>query len=679
MRGTLFLIIGPSGAGKDALLDGARQELSMDSRFVFTRRVITRSEDAGSERHVSINCREFEKRIKTKQFFSHWQAHGHYYGLPISLRNTLEDGQHVLANVSRTVINDISKAYGKTRIIEITAPKKLRFERLKGRGRENTEDITHRLERAAPTFPVGIEILTIINDGTLDDGIRSFVAAIRSSVNAELRLRCMPIDTWHENICFLNRNCSAYLAEDYLGGGKVDVLGASSSVRAKVNLIDDNRLIDFDQIGLSLHAFEELGLAEGSNVTIERTPSPKSIKALRAKVAGNALSTDDMQMVIRDIAENRYTDKEISAFLVAAAWKLSIDEVKSLTQARAEFAHQFDWGHKLVVDKHSMGGIPGSRITMIVIPIVAAHGLLIPKTSSRAITSAAGTADAMEVLARVDLYPHEVESVVEEAKGCIAWNGRLNHSSVDDVMNSITRPLGIDSTKWAVASILSKKLAAGATHAIIDIPVGPYAKVQQLEEGRKLSRLFERVGSGIGLKVIAKMTEGSCPIGQGIGPALEVRDVYKVLRSETDAPIDLREKALDFAALILEWDSNIKLGHGRSRASDLLNSGEALNALEHIIDLQGRHDRPIEPGELVHEVISDRSGVVRNIDSFQISGIARAAGAPMDKSAGIDLLVQKGAILRAGETIYRIHASADTDFLTARDRSNFATGVVIES
>ena len=279
-----------------------------------------------------------------------------------------------------------------------------------------------------------------------------------------------------------------------------------------------------------------------------------------------------MHTVIRDIAKDRYTDKEISAFLVSAARDLSIGEVQSLTRARAEFTHRFDWGRDLVVDKHSMGGIPGSRITIIVIPIVAAHGLLIPKTSSRAITSAAGTADAMEAIARVDLSPEEVERVVGEGNGCIAWNGRLNHSAVDDVMNSITRPLGIDSTKWAVASILSKKLAAGATHTIIDIPVGPFAKVQQGREGRELSRLFEDVGAGIGIKVIARVTDGSRPIGRGIGPALEVRDVYKVLRNESDAPLDLKEKALGFAASILEWDPLVPRGQGRPLAiSDKLH------------------------------------------------------------------------------------------------------------
>src|SRR5262249_23726053 len=198
-------------------------------------------------------------------------------------------------------------------------------------------------------------------------------------------------------------------------------------------------------------------------------------------------------------------------------------EVLALARVRLAFAETLRWDEPIVVDKHSMGGIPGSRITMIVVPIVAAHGLAIPKASSRAITSAAGTADAMATIAGGELTVDDVRRVVKEARGCIAWNGRLNHSVVDDVMNAITRPLGIDSNKWSVASILSKKVAAGSTHVIIDLPFGPRAKLRGHAEAEDLGGLFEAIGSALGLVVEAHATEGSHPIGRGVGPALELR------------------------------------------------------------------------------------------------------------------------------------------------------------
>ena len=678
MNGTLLLVVGPSGAGKDTLLDGARRALSDDDTYVFARRTITRPESSEGENHEAENFATFELRIKADDFLAHWKAHGLHYGLPSALLDDLANGSHVLANVSRGVVGQIIERYNHVKVVEVTAPRDVLAARLTARGRESKHDIQRRLDRKTKPYPPGVEVLTVLNDSTPEEGTERFLRTLHRATPGTLKVRQVPIDTWHENVCFLNRDCQRYNTSDYLGNVKVDISASEFSIRAKVNVVDDIALVAPNEIGLSRHAYEALGLPEGSAVFLERTPSPKSISALRGKLSGRELSLDEMHTVIRDIAEDRYTDKEVAAFLVAAARDLSIDEVQSLTRARAEFAHRFDWGRELVVDKHSMGGIPGSRITMIVIPIIAAHGLLIPKTSSRAITSAAGTADAMETIARVDMSPEDVERVVTDANGCIAWNGQLNHSVVDDVMNAITRPLGIDSTKWAVASILSKKLAAGATHAIIDIPMGPFAKVKQGREGRELSRLFEDVGTGIGLKVIARVTDGSQPIGRGIGPALEVRDVYQVLRNDADSPKDLKEKALGFAASILEWDPRVQRGTGRTLADKILSSGRALDALERIVDLQGRHDRPSLPGDLVHEVSANQSGFVEHIDSAQISGIARAAGAPMDKSAGIDLLVRTGDAIDAGDPLYLIHGNVENDVRIAVKRSQMNTGVTIK-
>lgn len=678
MNGILFLIVGPSGAGKDTLMASVRAHLADDERFVFARRAITRPADAGGEDHEAVDIVEFKRRRDVGDFLAHWQAHELYYGLPVGLETELSAGKNVLANVSRVAIPEILARYQTTKVIEVKAPREILMARLRARGRESENDLKRRLARKVDPYPPEADVLTIQNDSTPEIGTKRFLSALIRSLPNTLRIRQLPIDTWRENVCFLHRDCPHYVANDYLGTAKVDISGARRSIRSKVNIIDDAALLGIHEIGLSQHAFETLGLPEDTEVTIERTPSPKSGNALRSKLNGNELSHDEMHMVIRDIAEDRYTEKEIAAFLVAASQDLTINEVESLTRARAGFAHCFDWGNDLVVDKHSMGGIPGSRITMIVVPIVAAHGLLIPKTSSRAITSAAGTADAMETVAKVELTPDEVQKTVSESNGCIAWNGRLNHSAIDDVMNSITRPLGVDSTKWAVASILSKKLAAGATHTIIDIPVGPYAKVQRAKEGRELSRLFEEVGAGIGMTVIARVTDGSRPIGRGIGPALEVRDVYKVLQNASDAPEDLREKALGFAASILEWDPDISRGQGRKTANSILQSGRALSSLERIIDAQGRKEIADSPGNLVHEVKAPHSGNVSNIDSYRISGIARRAGAPMDKSSGIDLSIKLGQKVTTGDSLYFIHSNVESELYIASASAERDSGIKID-
>ena len=480
-----------------------------------------------------------------------------------------------------------------------------------------------------------------------------------------LKLRRVPIDTWRQSVAYLRRDCSAYRTEEYLGSGKVEIAGDGRSVRAALNVIENDSIIATDEIGLSPYAFQRLGLAEGTEVTLERAHLPASQEALRAKIAGETLGADEIDEVISDIIADRYSNREIAAFLVSATTTLSITEVLHLARARARHSDRLEWPDGMVVDKHSMGGVPGNRVTMVVVPIVAAHGLTIPKTSSRAITSAAGTADVMEALARVDLEPDEVRRVVGEARGCIVWNGRLNHSPVDDVMNAVTRPLGIDSNRLSVASILSKKLAAGSTHVIIDIPVGPSAKVRRDNEAREMATLFEEVGEGLGMTVMARLTDGGRPIGRGVGPALEARDVMSVLACEEDAPMDLREKSLAFAGTLIGFDTEIGAENGIARARELLESGAALASMERIIDLQGRRPDPAAPGELSRDIPSPAAGIVTGIDCWRIAGIARRAGAPLDKGAGLDLNKQVGDPVAEGESLFTIHAGTAPDFTIA--------------
>src|SRR5690606_19926836 len=322
------------------------------------------------------------------------------------------------------------------------------------------------------------------------------------------------------------------------------------------------------------------------------------------------------------------------------------EEVLSLTHSMADVGTRLTWAEKLVVDKHCIGGIPGNRTSMVVVPIVAAHGLPMPKTSSRAITSPSGTADTMEVLARVDLSIAEMRAVVATARGCLVWGGHVNLSPADDILISVERPLGIDTPEQMVASILSKKLAAGSTHLLVDIPVGPTAKVRHRSEAIALRKLFEFIGDQIGLVLDVIITEGKEPIGRGSGPVLEARDVIAVRRNEPDAPADLREKSLLLAGRILDFDPLLRGGQGNARARELLESGQALAAMERIIEAQGRNDVTYPLGQLVREMTAEMDGTVAAIDCYRLNRIARLAGAPMDKGAGIDLLKKVGDRVR---------------------------------
>jgi thymidine phosphorylase len=379
---------------------------------------------------------------------------------------------------------------------------------------------------------------------------------------------------------------------------------------------------------------------------------------LYKKIAGFALSETEYRPLLAAIHQKQFLKVELEAFLIACTQQLSDDELIAMARCRSELMPRISWGRGMVVDKHSLGGIPGSRVTMVVIPIVAAHGLLIPKTSSRAITSAAGSADAMEVLAKVDLTPAQLKQCVAQTNACIAWNGKLNHSVIDDVMNAITRPLALDTRRWSVASILSKKYSAGATHVVIDIPYSNGGKVKTQPAAEELARLFEMVGAALGLVVKAFATDGHAPIGRGIGPALEARDVLQVLDRHPDAPADLLEKSLFFASQILALDPAVgSVANGRARALELLNSGAASTTMQAIVAAQGAQPPLDWSGVLKHEVRAQRSGRVQAIDGFVISGLGRCAGAPADPLAGVDLACGLGAAVSAGDLLYVLQAS----------------------
>lgn len=477
-----------------------------------------------------------------------------------------------------------------------------------------------------------------------------------------LRLKRVAIDTYHENVAYLNRECAQYKAEGFQALNKIEVANHTHRILAVLNVVDDSGIVAPDELGLSEQSFTQLGLEEGEAVSVAHAEPPHSLEHVRAKLSGERLSQAQLKAIVMDIADNRYSKPEIAAFLVTVAETgLDRDEVLYLTRAMVESGHRLHWHESVVVDKHCIGGIPGNRTSMIVVPIVAAYGLLCPKTSSRAITSPAGTADTMEVLAEVDLPPDRLHQIVRDEKGCLAWGGTARLAPVDDILISVERPLNIDSQAQMVASILSKKSACGSTHLLIDIPTGPTAKVRSAREAIQLRKLFEYVGSRMGMQIQVIITDGRQPIGRGIGPVLEAQDVMQVLQNSPDAPHDLREKSLQLAGRLIEFDTYVRGGEGYNIARDILDSGRALAKMETLIRAQGPQTRHWPLGSLTHEVPAQRDGYVASIDNLVLARIARLAGAPMDKGAGVFVLKKLGDRVSAGDPLYRIHAQFPAD------------------
>jgi len=487
----------------------------------------------------------------------------------------------------------------------------------------------------------------------------------------------LALNTFRENVIVLARGCAAVRPERLAGLRKLEVRANGVSLLASLMISDDPELVGPFEVGLPQPAFRRLGILPGGSVEVAPARSPRTLGAIRAKIAGETLSETDYAAIARDLANHRWSDMEIAAFLVACASFMTPAETLALSRGMVAAGRTLAWSRDLVVDKHCIGGIPGNRTSLIVAPIVAAHGLLIPKTSSRAITSPAGTADTMEVLARVDLDEDEMRSVVERCGGCIVWGGRVNLSPADAVLISVERPLGIDTPEQLVASILSKKVAAGSTHLVLDIPVGPTAKVRSRQAALRLKKLFEHVAGPLGLGIEVVLTDGGQPIGRGVGPMLEARDVMAVLDHRIDAPADLRDKAIKLAGRILENDPELAGGAGERRAHELLETGAARRKMAQIVDAQGPSPLAARLGEHTHEVRADRAGFVSAIDCLRIASIARLAGAPTDPGAGLDILRKVGEPVAAGEPLYRIYGSEPSDFGFAVEAAAEDPGVSI--
>lgn len=494
-----------------------------------------------------------------------------------------------------------------------------------------------------------------------------------------LRIRRVLIDTHPENTAFLLRTGNGYSAEQFQALRKIRITGGKAEILATLSLADSENIVGPGEIGLGEQAFRRLGLPEGSEVDIAQARPPASLEFVRRKIEGDTLSESEIDSIIRDISCHLYSPMEIGAFLVACAGFMSTQETLAVTRAMIDVGQRLHWDSDLIVDKHCIGGIPGNRTSMIVVPIVAAHGLLIPKTSSRAITSPSGTADTMEVLAHVDLSAQQMSKIAAEHSAFLAWGGRVQLSPADDVLISVERPLRIDTPEQMVASILSKKASAGATHLVIDIPVGPTAKVRSNNSAVRLRKTFEYVARHIGITTDVIITDGSQPVGNGVGPVLEARDVMAVLRNEQDAPEDLRDRALLLAGHVLDFDPELEGGKGYSRALELLASGAALDAMKRLIEAQGAQEMKYPLGEHRVEIAAPHAGRVTAIDCEIIARIARLAGAPMDKGSGIDLFNKVGAQVRRGEALYRIYAGSETGLRFASELAKEQSGYEISA
>ena len=443
-------------------------------------------------------------------------------------------------------------------------------------------------------------------------------------------------------------------------------LGVHSSDRVKITYKKEhltaivNIASNFPRncVGLYEEISKKLGIKTEEAVEVKLAEIPEALSYVRAKIGGKRLRENEIKVIVKDVVERHLSDGELASFVTALhIHGLSMDEIEGLSKAMVETGSTLTLDKSPILDKHSIGGIPGDKTTVLIVPIIAAAGLVIPKTSSRAITSPAGTADRVETLCPVNLAIEEITEVVNKTNGCMVWGGALELAPADDLFIQVEYPLAID--PLLLPSIMSKKKAIGATHVVIDMPTGRGAKIETIGEAHALAHDFIDLGKRLGIEVECATTFGEQPLGYAIGPALEAREALSTIMG--NGPADLREKATNIAGMLLEM---VGIQSGKQKAEDLLKSGKAERKLREIIEAQGGNPkiepRDIKVGDKKAITRADEAGKVLWINNKSIAQLAREAGAPKDKGSGVILKTKIGRYVKKGGVLFEIYAERNT-------------------
>lgn len=460
---------------------------------------------------------------------------------------------------------------------------------------------------------------------------------------------------------------------------RVKISTKKHSITAIVELSET--IMKSKEIGLLSRAFSGLHEKEGSKVEVTPAPRPTSIEYIKKKMNGLELKYNEILRIIKDIVNRNLSDIELAAYVSAVYTRgMNLRETKDLTLAMIETGDIIDFDMEHIYDYHSIGGVPGNKVTLLIVPIVAAAGLIIPKTSSRAISSPCGTADIFEVLANVSLSANEIKHIAETVGGTIAWGGGVNIAPADDLIIRAEYPLAMDPYSQVIASVMAKKKAAGVNRLVLDIPVGPNAKVESFDLAKKYARDFIAIGEDLDMKVECAITYGGQPVGRAVGPLLEAREALAALENKK-VPNSVLEKSISLAGMILEM-GDTPPGQGRDKARDIICSGKALKKLKEIIEAQGGNpdvsSDSLEESKFSVEVTSDRDGYVDSIDNRSVIKVARTAGAPKSKGAGIIIHKKRGMKVDKDEPIYTVYADNEMKLAQAAKIANKLRPIAIE-
>ncbi|MBI4116719.1 thymidine phosphorylase [Candidatus Pacearchaeota archaeon] len=441
--------------------------------------------------------------------------------------------------------------------------------------------------------------------------------------------------------------------------GTISIKTMSRHPKEMHTIIDtiDEHYVKESEILVTSEIREGMKLSRGQYVDVNLSPTPETLNFIKEKMNGKILSREKIGAIVRDIVNNSLSEAE-TAFFIASMYKsgMTTKETIDMIESMLKYGDKFILKNKFVVDKHSIGGVAGNRTTPIIVSICAAGGLIFPKTSSRAITSAAGTADVIEAVAKVEFKKSELKKIIKKTGAFMVWGGSLGMVPADEKIIKVEKMLKIDPKSQLLASIMAKKFAVGSRYILIDIPYGKSVKVNY-ERALELKKEFEKLGRHFRKKIKCVLTDGSQPIGNGVGPVLELKDILGVLDPNKKSPVDLEKKSLYLAGEIFDLSGKTKKGEGVNLAEKILYSGSAFQKFKDIIAAQEGNLKALKKtAKFKKDIKAKQSLTISEIDNKKINSLARIAGCPVDKLSGLYIYSHVGEVVEKGKNIITIYA-----------------------
>jgi pyrimidine-nucleoside phosphorylase len=419
---------------------------------------------------------------------------------------------------------------------------------------------------------------------------------------------------------------------------------------------------------------------------MSRTPSPSAFSAvdlIRRKRDGGALAAKEIAALVAAYTSGAMPDYQMAAFLMAVVWRgMDTAETVALTQAMARSGRELRLRERLspVADKHSTGGV-GDKVTLVVAPLVAACGLPVAKMSGRGLGHTGGTIDKLEAISglRTELSSEEFTAQLER-EGLVIAAQSSDLAPADGKMYALRDVTAtIDSIPLIAASIMSKKLAIGASHLLLDVKVGAGAFMKQLEDARRLAETMVAIGEDGGVRTVALLSAMDQPLGRAVGNALEIAETIELLRGGGLA--DLRELCLHEVATLLSMAGlAASEAEGEARARDVLESGAGLAKLRAVVAAQGGDVAQIDdPSRLPQApwramLEAPRAGYLAGIDAERVGrasvrlGAGRARkGEAIDPAVGFVLQAKVGDHVERDQPLVEVHARAAADAAAIRD------------